>query len=97
MHGEKLAEKEEIMAWGREDKLPKTCSMLDPNIGFMVLLSAQVCASLALKRARKMQIQVSADARQFTDHTATKCEHLEKDLVVWLIYRDLLAKINACI
>ena len=80
------------MACGREDKLPKTCCMLDPNIVFMVLLSAQVCALLALKRARAMQIKVNADARQFTDHTATKCKHLEKYLVAWLIYRDLLAK-----
>lgn len=55
--------------------------MLDPTIVFTVLLSAQVCALLALKRARTTQIEVNADARQLTNDTATKCKHLEKYLV----------------
>lgn len=71
--------------------------MLDPTIVFTVLLSAQVCALLALKRARTTQIEVNADARQLTDDTATKCKHLEKYLVAWLIYRDLLAEKNLCV
>lgn len=54
--------KEKIMAWRIEDKLTKNCCMLDPYKVFMVLLSAQVCALLALKKARTMDIKVSADA-----------------------------------
>lgn len=94
---ERLAEEEEIIAWVREETLTKTCCMLDPTVLFMAVLSAQVCALLALERARTMQIKVNADARQLTDHTATKRNHLEKYSVAWLIYRDLLAKKSACV
>lgn len=61
MPAERLAE-EKIMAWGTEDKLTNTCCMLNPYRVFMVLLSAQVCALLVLKRARTMDVKVSADA-----------------------------------
>lgn len=60
MHAERLVE-EEIMAWGTEDKLTKTCCMLVPYRVLMAV-SAQVCALLALTRARTMDVKVSADA-----------------------------------
>lgn len=71
----KSFEEWEIMAWGREQADKKICWVLDPNIVFMVLLSAQDCVLPVLKRGRTIQDNSQIQLPQ----------NAERNLVAWLI------------